>query len=302
MNAIAKNKSEAELINLFIEVANLLDLEIELEFEALKEGGIKEIIKYFEKKKNKKRLKKILTFFGIIFSGVIINVISDTISNTIKELNNLSKEEKRSNIIKLKNDLEHDSISDKRKTEIIEKITFIIIDTHKVQVFKSRFYQQILKDPKMYQFSVTELDSNYKPLSAERTIIREKFSQQILESDDMEPKIVEDANIEIISPVLKQGNIKWKGIYNGHPLNFNLLDSSFRNAVLNRQYSFSNGTSIKCRLEITISLDKNGEEIIKDAKVIDVLAVSDDGQTFVTKKAKQLKDLKAQIKIDFDQE
>lgn len=298
MNAIAKNRSETELIKLFNEVAHLLDFEIELEFEALKEGGIKEIVKYFGKKQNRRRLKNILIYFSAIFSGVVINVASDII-NKDKELDNLSKEEKRLNIRKLKNYLEQDSISKQQEEEAIKKIVLIIVDTYKVQVFKSRFYQQILKDTKVLQFSVTELDSNYKPLSVEKSIIRESFSKQILENDDMAPEIIDDANIEIISPVLKQGNLKWRGFYNGSPINFHLLDSGFKDDVLNRKYSFSNGTSIRCRLEIVISIDNGGEEIIKDAKVLDVLEVFDNGQTIVTKKAKHLSELKTQMKIDF---
>ncbi|MFC0186170.1 hypothetical protein ACFFJX_28550 [Pseudarcicella hirudinis] len=98
MNAIVKNKSEAELIKLFFEVSNLLDLDITLEFEALKEGGIKDIIKYFKKKKNKQAL---MIFFGTIISNVLINITSDYFIKD-KELEELNKEEKRLNILKLK--------------------------------------------------------------------------------------------------------------------------------------------------------------------------------------------------------
>ena len=93
--------------------------------------------------------------------------------------------------------------------------------------------------------------------------------------------------------------MKWKGLYNDKSISFNLLDSDFKNAVLNKQYSFSNGTSIKCTLEIVITLDEDGEEIIKEANVFDVLEVFDGKQTHITKKAKHLKELQNQIKIDF---
>jgi hypothetical protein len=298
MNAVVKNKSEAEFIKLFFEVSNLLDLDIDLEFEALKEGGIKDIIKYFKKKKNKQKLDKLLIFFGAILSGVLINVASDHF-NKDKELEELNKEEKRLNIRKLKNDLEQDSLTKAQETVVIESIVIQISDTHKVQVFKSRFYKQILKEPKLYQFSTTELDINYKPFSTEKTITRANFNKQILESEDLAPKTIEDANIEIVSPVLKQGNMKWKGLYNDKSISFNLLDLEFKNAVLNRKYSFSNGTSIKGSLEIVVTLDDEGEEIIKEAKVFDVLEVFDGKQTHITTKAKHLKELKNQIRIDF---
>lgn len=298
MNAVVKNKSEAELIKLFFEVSNLLDLDIDLEFEALREGGIKDIIKYFKKKKNKQKLEKILIYFGAILSGILINVTSDYL-NQDKELEELSKEEKRLNIRKLKNELQKDSLSNEQQTVLVENIIIQIGDTHKVQVFKSRFYQQILKEPKLYQFSTTELDSNYRPLSIERTIIRANFNKQILDSEELKPKTIENANIEIVSPVLKQGNMKWKGLYNDKSISFNLLDTDFKNAVLNKKYSFSNGTSIKCSLEIVVTFDEDGEEIIKEAKVFDVLEVFDGKETYITKKAKHLKEIKNQIRIDF---
>ncbi|MFD1817031.1 hypothetical protein SAMN04515674_11814 [Pseudarcicella hirudinis] len=295
MNAIVKNKSEAELIKLFFEVSNLLDLDITLEFEALKEGGIKDIIKYFKKKKNKQAL---MIFFGTIISNVLINITSDYFIKD-KELEELNKEEKRLNILKLKNDLQQDSLTKEQETVILENIVIQISETHKIKVFKSRFYQQILKESKLYQFSTTELDTNYKPLSVEKSILREHFSKHVLESEDLKPKTIENANIEIVSPVLKQGNIKWKGLYNDKPISFNLLDSEFKNAVLNKQYSFSNGTSITCSLEIVVTLDNKGEEIIKEASVSDVIEVFDGTQIIITKKAKHLKESKNQIKIDF---
>lgn len=298
MNAVVKNKSEAEFIKLFFEVANLLDLDIDLEFGALKEGGVKDIIKYFKKKKNKHKLENFLVYFGAIISGVLINVASEYF-NKDKETEELNKEEKRLNIQKLKNDLQQDSLSKANETVVLENIIIQISSTHKVQVFKSRFYQQILKEPKLYQFSTTELDSNYKPLSIEKSITREDFNKQILESEDLKPKTIENANIEIVSPVLKQGNMKWKGLYSDKPISFNLLDTDFRNAVLNKQYSFSNGTSIKCSLEILLTLNEEGEEVNKDVSVFDVLEVFDGKQTHSTKKAKHLKELKNQMRIDF---
>lgn len=298
MNAIVKNKSEAQLIRLVFEVSNLLELEIDLEFEALKEGGIKEIIKYFKKKKNKQKLEKILIYFGAIISGVLINVASDNFKID-KEFEELNKEEKRLNIRKLKKELENDTLTKAQETIVIESFVMQIGDTHKVQVFKSRFYQHILKEPKLYKLSLTQLDDNNQPVSTEKSIERANFNRQILENEDLKPKTIENANIEIVSPVLRQGNIKWKGIHNDKPISFNLEDTEFKNAVLNKQYSFSNGTSIKCKLEIFIRIDEEGEEIMKEAKVSDVLEVFDGKTTHMTKKARHLKEIKNQIKLDF---
>lgn len=82
-------------------------------------------------------------------------------------------------------------------------------------------------------------------------------------------------------------------------MSFQLMDSEFRNSVLNKKYSFTSGTSIECRLVITKSINEEGEEILKDAKVFDVIEIFDGQQTLITKKAKHLKELKNQLLIDF---
>lgn len=298
MNAIVKNKSEAELIKLFSEVLDILNIEIDLEFEAIKEGGIKQIIKFLKKKKNRKKLGKIALYLSAILSQILVIIISEHLKND-KELEKLNKEEKRLNIQKLKKELEKDSLDKEERSIIINNLIIEVSDTHKIQVFKSRFYKSILKEKKVYQLSVTELDESYFPISPERILSRENFEKQILSTEDLNPTTIENANIEIVSPVLKQGNIKWKGIYNGKNISFTLLDSDFKNEVQNKKYSFSNGTSIKCLLEIVNTIDENGEEIIKDAKVYDVLEVFDGQHSHTTKKAKHLKEMKNQTKLNF---
>lgn len=298
MDAFVKNKSEAELLKLICEVTLLLDIELDFEFEAIKQGGIKDIIKYFKKKKNKKQLNNLLIYFGAIISGVIINVASDNF-NKDKESDELSKEEKRLNIKVLKKQLDEGNLNEEDTIKAINYVIFLISEEHKIKVFKSRFYNHLLKEDKLYKFSTTELTENFEPISRENIIPRIDFKKQILDNEDKKPILIENAVIEIVSPVLKQGNIKWKGIYDGQSITFNLLDSEFKISVINKQYSFTNGTSIKCRLELIQSVNDDGEIYNKEINVSDVLEIYDGIQIIETKKAKHIKELKNQIKIDF---
>lgn len=70
--------------------------------------------------------------------------------------------------------------------------------------------------------------------------------------------------IEIISPVLKTGSYKWKGIYakNGKTINFAMKDNDFKNEVINNYIPFKNGTDIECKLEITRKVNEFGEVVI----------------------------------------
>ncbi|WP_400260906.1 hypothetical protein ACFX5U_12550 [Sphingobacterium sp. SG20118] len=293
MDAVIKNRSEAELYKLIFEISHLIEIDIKVEIEALKQGGIKDVFKFFSKKKN----KRYVIYLGAIISGVLINVLSSHISED-KELTELTKEEKKLNIKLLTKQLENESIPQKEENQIVENLIILINDTQKIKFFKSRFYQQIIKEPKLYQISAVELYQDYSLASEEKVIDRNMFELQILENNDFEPISIEDAYIQIISPVLNNNNIKWKGVYNNKPISFTLLDNEFKNEVLNKEHSFSNGTSIKCRLEIIKILDDLGTEVIKDARVFDVLEIFNDHQTKMTKKAKILKIQKHQLKLD----
>jgi hypothetical protein len=101
---------------------------------------------------------------------------------------------------------------------------------------------------------------------------------------------IENAIIEIISPVLKSGKFKWKGIYNGEVLSFNMLAEDFKQMVQNRTVEFKNGTTIRCHLEIKRKLNSEGEEENTDYNIIAVHEFFDEtnvGSVLPKKKAKQ---------------
>jgi hypothetical protein len=88
MDAFAKNKAEAELLKLFREVADQLELDLQFELEALQEGGVKEFIKVLSRKKH---IAKVVPYFLGIVSGVLIQIASDYIT-TDQELKQQEKQ------------------------------------------------------------------------------------------------------------------------------------------------------------------------------------------------------------------
>ena len=69
----------------------------------------------------------------------------------------------------------------------------------------------------------------------------------------------DDAEIAIISPVLKEGKYEWKGLYHNERISFSMGDALFKYEVIAGKYSFSNGFVIKARLTIVTIYDDNGE-------------------------------------------
>jgi hypothetical protein len=300
MDAFVKNKAEFELLKIFSEISNSLDLDLTFEIEALKEGGIREFIKVLKKKKNRKQLMRILAFVGVIFSGVVTNVISDTL-NKDKELERLQKEELNLQIKKLKRDLESEDLNDKDTTLIIENLTILISNVDKIKLHKSNFYTSLLSESKIQKISTRELDDEYRPLSQEKFVSRDDFKKHIIDKIKIEPEYIEDANILIVAPVLNNGNMKWKGYYNSKPISFNLHDSDLKNSVLNREVSFSSGTSIKCSLEFEKEMDNDGNVKITEVNVYDVVNVFEGEQILITKRGKQIIEDKRQFAIDFNE-
>jgi hypothetical protein len=298
MDAFVKNKAEAELLKVFKEISDILELDLSFEIEALTEGGIKEFFKILKKKKTKKQIARIMAVIGVIFSGVLTNIISDQFTKN-PELEKSQLEESQLNIKKLKRDLEEENLTEEESTLIIENLTIIISNSDKIKFHRSNFYSNLLKENKVEQISATELDKNYNPLSKEKKVARKDFNKFIINKVKIDSEYIEEANIEIVSPVLRSGKMKWRGYYDSKPISFNLLDSEFKNSVLNRKISFQNGTSIKCMLEFEKEMDDEGNIKTSEINVFDVTNVFEGETTIITKRGKEIIEEKKQTKLDF---
>ena len=71
-------------------------------------------------------------------------------------------------------------------------------------------------------------------------IEKDQFKNFILSTDDLPLITDEEAFIEVISPVLKKGNFKWKGIYRGEPINFYMKDKKFKDSIFHQKVAFTN--------------------------------------------------------------
>lgn len=87
---------------------------------------------------------------------------------------------------------------------------------------------------------------------------RAEFDAYIV-SDSVDVDVDDDAEIEIISPVLIEGKYKWKGIYCGQTIQFSMGDTAFKNEVVVGEYSFSRGFLIQAQLEVKSFYDEDDE-------------------------------------------
>lgn len=139
----------------------------------------------------------------------------------------------------------------------------------KVVTRRSNFYKQLVAYDKVTAVGVRPIFSD-KPLADETVVHRAAFGTYILQTNLLEPE-VRDAIIEIVSPVISEGSMKWKGRSNGEVISFTMSDLDFKRQVFRNEVSFQHGDSIRCVLETDRKLDEAGNETVTGYRVTTVL-------------------------------
>ena len=193
-------------------------------------------------------------------------------------MNLLQKEKLKLEIQKLKKELNQNQAND----TLHVSITDIINSDVKIVKRKSNYYASLLKDERITKISTSLLDSENQIIGEEKIVPRSQFREFVLNTDELEPILVEDAIIEIVSPVLKDRRIKWIGTYEGKNLSFNMEDLHFTKQILMEQVQFKRGTYIECVLEIKRKLNEIGEVKIDGYNVLVVIRSFDHSTSFET--------------------
>ena len=250
MDAVVRHRGEGELLKVIGLMSSVLDIPIHPQTEAYVEGGLKEIWSFA---KNNKYILGVLT-------GVLINVLSDQINidrglvDLQKESLRLEIQQKKLNIQKLKQEIE--SGNQDVIPIISEDLIFVLNTEYRVIRARSELYKNLIGYQKVTKISGQQLDINNEPTSEPKIVERERFRDFILSTDELPKEIDETASIEVISPVLKKGKFKWRGIYKGDSIDFYMQDKEFKNSIYHKQVSFTNGITLKCVLEISKKINE----------------------------------------------
>lgn len=263
MNALVRNKCEAEFIAVAVEVAEILGIHLELDCEALQEGGIIEVWKALGE--NSAQIALLISTLALIWSVA---------PKTDQELVDLQKEDLRLSIEKRKQTLEKikEDVEKKKVTkETIKSSVNLASRSYKVVTRKSNFYKTLSTYEKVTQVGYSELNSENRKLRDEKLVTRDEFPKFILKSQDLDPLKDSSAYIEIVAPVLTDGKAKWKGIYDDQFISFIMSDNDFKQAVISKQLSFKNGDGILCVLLVYKKVDELGEVVTSGYSVEVVL-------------------------------
>lgn len=281
MDAYTRNKCEHELLQIISEITKELEINSKVETEAFKEGGLSEIWTFLNTDNG--QLTLVMSLLTLVVSRIPVRK-----TKLEREDLKLSIEERKLNIEKLKSEMEAKGVS----TEFnIEKASLILHYNNKIIKHKSNFYKQLYKYPKVKKISTTKLNNKKEKIEEPVFIERKDFSKFILDSDNLDSITDDNATIEIISPVLKKGKYKWKGVYDklGTVIDFGMKDKEFKDHVVSDGVPFKNGTFIECVLEIERKIDDLGNVFNSNYSVLTVLKQHDEGTSFETPQGKRYK-------------
>lgn len=253
MNAFVRNKAEKDFLEAVKRIGELLDSELQIETEAYQEGGLIEI----------------LTFSGFIIDRVL-NYLSPSLNDIITHYaTRNTQSEKLDNKIKeltIKN-LQLDS--KKKELEIEEQINKKL-DDKLTKKYISNFYKRIDSYDKVEKIGYKSLEKD----GLEYIVDRKDFKSFILHND-ITISEDDDAMIEIISPVLKEGKYNWRGRYKNEKIDFSMAASKFKQEVIEGKHKFSNGSLINCHLEIKVTFDELGDEKSRNYRVLQVFGTQE---------------------------
>jgi len=260
MHALIRNKCEGYLLAILKEVSNILNARLYIETEAFAEGGLRERFVL----RGKSELLR--SFAASVFHYVL--PLEVDIEKTVSEED---RDQTKQHIETLRKELKQYERDNDFKVDI-NNAESIFRNNLKIIKLKSNFYRQLSGCEKVTKFSVQLVNAENNLTGKPANISRKQFDTYMLIADTLKPETDNKAVIEIVSPVLKTGSYKWKGIYKatGKIISFHMRDEDFKNEVIGQGMAFKNGTVIECKLESTRKMSELGEVVVTGYSVLAV--------------------------------
>lgn len=132
---------------------------------------------------------------------------------------------------------------------------------------KANFFKRISSDKGIKSVTITLGNDFIFDKNKGDKISNKDFKQYIIELAP-EEIIINDAVIYIVSPVLIKGqNNKWRGIFDGDSITFDLRSNEFKVKSQNGDIDFRSGSNIVCTLKYKKTIDEEGKEHKTDYRV-----------------------------------
>lgn len=270
IDSFLRNECEKELLFLFKEIAETLELPLKLETEPTEEGGFKEIWKFLGKYPNQ------ITLIVSVAAMVLSRFPVENKELTKLQIENLrlDNEIKRKELKKL--NLENLNEDDELSDDLVKDSINLVNKNYKISWRKSNLFRKLNNYQKVDSIEIQRLKDK-SSVGPPRQVLKSNFEKFILKSDDLPNLELEGATIDVISPAIKSGNFRWKGFYNNDIITFEMNDSQFRNHVLRGNVHFSNTFSIKVNMTQIRKIDQDGNVKATNTMINRVIATIDSG-------------------------
>ena len=296
IDAFVRNKCETHVLAIAKEILIFLNEEnISILNEIPTKGGFREFFKFINTHKTE---LAIISGFSSPFVALLAVLLSRTPALHPEQIKNLQFDDtlKQLNIEKLRKEIyKPGEITKIGPDSAFEKSIEFLDSNFKVLKNKSNLYQTLQSYPDVEKISTTTYVDT-RIVMKERVVDRANFHKFILTTNQLKPSQVDNAIIEIISPVItKEGKYKWKGIYEGKPISFNMKDEDFKANVMSGKTNFHGEFYIQCVLIIGREINEAG--LVEDVgySVATVLGEVKDNKIIETEKGKKYRRAKEEL-------
>jgi len=248
---------EKSLRNILLHIAKAIDVKIELEISVPQEGG------YISDTLIKIRDKRYTQTEALVIIPTLFLIAQSILSDDPE----LKDRHKAVQYLELSRSINTGELTLEEALSIYKKLDVDAICVPKSMVVLkkqcSNFYQSLEQNGKVSKVSNSIL-VNKKPQDEDKHTVHKPEFKNYIKSDEKIERIDPNAEIEIIAPVIKKSNYKWRGIYDERYINFSLSDKDFKSDVYKSLYSFETGSRLYAELKIKSIADDDGN--LKDVE------------------------------------
>lgn len=263
-DATVRNDCEKELLNLFQEASDDLEIKIVIEAKPPQNGGFVEVWEFIGA--NKEMITLLVAILTLIMSRVPVQnrKLTKLQIENLELDNQLKREElKKLGIRNLEN----------IDASLMQKILEFLVRNYKIIWRRSNFFKKITQYRRINKIKINKL-LNYKPSPEPETLVLGDFEQYILFDENIPDVTGEIETIDLISSALKPGKFRWKGFLNGQIIDFEMQDEKFKQHVFQGDIKHNNRVKLKVELNNSRKIDETGRIKVTKYYVTKVLGYS----------------------------
>lgn len=168
---------------------------------------------------------------------------------------------------------------------------------------RSNFYKLLLPYRRVTGIGYGWIAPSDETLTEHRYVDRREFIDFIRPIETVEPRTVPDAVIQIVAPVLRDSELKWRGIFEDSSVAFDMKDNDFKSGILKKGVQFQNGDAITCLLHIKYKINEVGEKVIAGYEVQTVHQLvrgNEVKRLLALKKVSEIREPQAQLALNLN--